>query len=141
MPAETVRALGLVPFDADEATRRVRIVCAAPVPKGAMRALFKLTGWTAEPYLIEDQLWEQALRQYRPSPPAEGHYREAVAVNGVDAAAAHIAESALMDRAVTMRHASCNQYTWVRVEGPRQVSDLFVPAIQEAECQAEHIAL
>jgi nanoRNase/pAp phosphatase (c-di-AMP/oligoRNAs hydrolase) len=60
---------------------------------------------------------------------------------GVDfRAAAHIAESALVDRAVTMRHASCNQYTWVRVEGPRQVSDLFVPAMQEAECQAEHIA-
>ena len=141
MPAETVRALGLVPFDADEAARRVRVVCTAPVPKAAMRALFKLTGWTAEPYLIEDHLWQQALRVYRPAPPAEGHYREAVAVNGVDQAAAHIAESALVDRAVTMRQASFdNKYTWVRVEGPRQVSDLFVPALQEGECQAEPIA-
>jgi hypothetical protein len=110
------------------------------VPKAAMRALFKLTGYTAEPYLIEDALWEQAMRAYRPAPPAEGHYREAVAVNGAAAAAAHIADSALVDRAVTMRHASFNKYTWVRVEGPRQVSDLFVPALQEGECQAEHIA-
>ena len=140
MPAETVRALGLVPFDTDETAKRVRVVCTAPVPKTAMRALFKLTGWTAEPYLIEDALWKQALRLYRPAAPAEGHYREAVAVNGAAAAAAHIAESALVDRTVTMRHASCNQYTWVRVEGPRQVSDLLFPAMQEAACQAEHIA-
>lgn len=140
LPAETVRALGLVPFDVDESARRVRVVCVAPLPKAAMRALFKLTGYTAEPYLIEDQLWEQALRAYRPAPPAEGHHREAVAVNGTAAAAARIADSALADRAVTMRHASFNQYRWVRVEGPRQVSDLFVPALQEGECQAEPIA-
>jgi hypothetical protein len=140
MPAETVRALGLVPFEADETTRKLRVVCTAPVPKTAMRALFKLTGWTAEPYLIEDALWEEAVRLYRPIPPAEGHHREAVAVNGAAAAAAHIADSALVDRAVTMRHANVNQYRWVRVEGPRQVSDLFVPALEEAECQAEPIA-
>jgi len=140
MPAETVRALGLVPFDADEANKRVRVICAAPVPKAAMRALFKLTGYTAEPYLVEDALWEQAMRSYKAAPPAEGHSREAVAVNGAAAAAAHIADSALADRAVTMRHASFNKYTWVRVEGPRQMSDLFVPALQEGECQAEPIA-
>jgi hypothetical protein len=141
MPAETVRALGLVPFEVDEAQKRLRVVCTAPIPKTAMRALFKLTGWTAEPYLIEDELWQQALRLYRPAPPAEGHFREAVAVNGVAAAAARVAESALLDRAVTMRHASCNEYTWVRVEGPRQVSDLLFPAaIQESECQVERIA-
>ena len=75
-------ALGLVPFDTDEASKRVRVVCTAPVPKAAMRALFKLTGWTAEPYLVEDELWQQALRMYRPAAPAAGHFREAVAVNG-----------------------------------------------------------
>ena len=140
LPAETVRALGLVPFDVDEAQKRLRVVCTAPVPKTAMRALLKLTGWTAEPYLVEDELWQQALRMYRPAAPAEGHFREAVAVNGADAAAARIADNALLDRSVTMRYASCDQYTWVRVEGPRQVSDLLFPAMQEAECQAERIA-
>jgi hypothetical protein len=140
LPAETVRALGLVPFDMDEAQKRLRVVCTAPVPKAAMRALLKLTGWTAEPYLVEDELWQQALRMYRPAAPAEGHFREAIAVNGADAAAARIADNALLDRSVTMRYASCDQYTWVRVEGPRQVSDLLFPAMQEAECQAERIA-
>jgi hypothetical protein len=140
LPAETVRALGLVPFEADETQKRLRVVCTAPVPRTAMRALAKLTGWTAEPYLVEDDLWHHALRMYRPSAPAAGHFREAVAVNGVAAAAARVADNALLDRSVTMRHASCDQYTWVRVEGPRQVSDLLFPAMQEAECQAERLA-
>ncbi len=139
LPAGTVRALGLVPFEVDEANKRVRVVCTAPLPRTAMRALLKLTGWTAEPYLVEDEVWQQALRLYRPALLASGDRREAVTVNGAAAAAACVADSALLDRSVTMRHASCDQYTWVRVEGPRQMADLLFPAM-EAECQAEHIA-
>ena len=46
MPADTVRALGLVPFELTMCAKRLRVVCAAPVPRAAMRALTKLTGWT-----------------------------------------------------------------------------------------------
>lgn len=140
LPAETVRALGLVPFEMDEGQKRMRVVCTAPVPRSAMRALTKLTGWTAEPYMVEDDTWQRALRTYRPATPAAGLRREAVTVAGADAAAARVAESALLDRSVTMRAASCDQYTWVRVEGARQVSDLLIPALQEEPCQAERIA-
>jgi hypothetical protein len=42
------------------------------------------------------------------------------------AAAAHIAETAEENRSITMRSANCDRYTWVRVEGPRLVSDLLV---------------
>jgi hypothetical protein len=139
MPAETVRALGLVPFEADETIKRVRVVCAAPVPRSAMRALLKLTGWTAEPYLVDDDTWQQALSLYRPATLASGLRREAMTVNGADAAAARVADSALADRSVTMRAASVDQYTWVRVEGARQVSDLIIPATEEP-CQAARIA-
>ncbi len=139
MPAETVRALGLVPFEADETLKRVRVVCAAPVPKAAMRALLKLTGWTAEPYLVEDETWQQALRMYRPATLATGLRREAVTVDGAAAAAARVADSALIDRSVTMRAANCDQYTWVRVEGARQVSDLIIPTTEEP-CQVARIA-
>jgi hypothetical protein len=140
LPAETVRALGLVPFEIDEAQKRLRVVCTAPVPRSAMRALVKLTGWTAEPYLVDDDSWQQALRVYRPSSAQSGQRREALTVTGAAAAAARIADDALLDRSVTMRAASCDRYTWVRVEGPRQVSDLLIPALQEEPCQAERIA-
>jgi hypothetical protein len=140
LPAETVRALGLVPFEADERQKKLRVITAAPVPRAATRALLKLTGWTAEPYLVYDEIWQDALSLYRPASQETGQRREALRVTGTDAAAARIADNALLDRSVTMRAASCDQYTWVRVEGPRQVSDLLIPAMEEEPCQAARIA-
>jgi hypothetical protein len=139
LPAETVRALGLVPFEADEARKRLRVVCTAPVPRSAMRALAKLTGWTAEPYVVQDETWQDAISLYRPASQETGQRREVMTVNGAAAAAARVADNALLDRSVTMRAASCDQYTWVRVEGPKQVSDLLIPAMEEP-CQAARIA-
>jgi hypothetical protein len=139
LPAETVRALGLVPFETDDEKKRVRVLCMAPVPKAAMRVLLKLTGWTAEPYLVDDQTWHRALDAYRPSSSQSRYAGEALASGGVDAIAARVADSALVNRTVTMRHGSLGRYTWVRVEGARQVSDLLIPE-QEVACQAERIA-
>ena len=127
LPAATVRALGLVPFDVDAANRRVKVVCAAPVPRSATGAMLKLTGWTAEPYLVDDEVWQMAMDAYRPAEAVDasdaGH---AHTVSGMAAAAAHIADTAQENRSITMRSANCDRYTWVRVEGPRMVSDLLV---------------
>ena len=76
LPAETVRALGLVPFEADERQKRLRVISAAPVPRAATRALLKLTGWTAEPYLVYDEIWQDALSLYRPASQETGQRRE-----------------------------------------------------------------
>ena len=49
LPADTVRALGLVPFEVDAADRRVHVICARRRCRARrVRALHKLTGWTAE---------------------------------------------------------------------------------------------
>jgi hypothetical protein len=139
LPPQTVRALGLIPFEADDATRTVRVACTAPVPRAAMRALHKLTGWTAEPYLVDDEVWAQALRLYRGTAAAERR-RDAVAISGVAAAAARVADAAAADRAITMRHAEYDRFTWVRLEGPRHVSDLLVTDNEDESCQVERIA-
>ena len=131
LPAQTVRALGVVPFEVDESQRKLRVVCTAPVPRTALRALLKLTGYTAEPYLIEDEVWEHALNMYRPAPAQTAQRGDAVMVSGVAAAAARVADTALADRALTMRAASCDRYTWVRLEGPTHISDLLVNRSQE----------
>jgi hypothetical protein len=130
LPAETVRALGLVPFDADEAQKKLRVVCAAPVPRTAMRALLMLTGWTAEAYLVDDAVLADALRAYRPVH-GEAQLGESIAVTGIAAAAARVADTALAGRALTMRSANCDRYTWVRLEGPAHISDLLVSRPQE----------
>lgn len=129
LPAETVRALGLVPFEVDEAQRKIRVICTAPVPRTAMRALLKLTGYTAEAYLVDDEVWVHALRAYRPMQTARRG--ESVTVAGVAAAAARVADTAFADRALTMRSASCDRYTWVRLESPTHISDLLVSRPQE----------
>ncbi len=136
MPAATVAALGLVPFDSQAATRTLRVVCPAPVPRAALRALIKLTGWAVEPYVVDDELWPALLRAYRPAATGDG---QASTVTGLEAAAARVADAAVTDRTIVMRHASFGGQRWVRVEGPGDVADLMVLE-EEEPCQAERIA-
>jgi hypothetical protein len=137
MPAPTVRALGLVPFEADDVLRKLSVVCAAPVPKAAMRALTRLTGWSPEIYLVTDRVFQEALEAYRPAQ-KDAKFHQALTVENMSAAAALVAEVAAHERAVTMRHADCDSYRWVRVQAPQRVSDLLVTAAREERgCQAE----
>jgi len=136
LPQPTVRALGLVPFDWRPADRAISVACMAPLPRTALRTLTRLTGWQAEAFLVDDQTWDAALSAYRPAA-AEQPFSIGAAVAGADAVVARIMETALRDRAVTMRHAECNAYTWVRVEGEHQTSDLLMAGrTEEGLCQA-----
>jgi predicted nicotinamide N-methyase len=66
---------------------------------------------------------------------------QALTVTDMSAAAALVADVAANERAVTMQHADCDSYRWVRVQAPQRVSDLLVAAAQEERgCQAELIA-
>jgi hypothetical protein len=127
LPRETVRALGLVPFALDRENQLVHVMSAAPVPRAAVRALQRLTGWTPEVFLVHDAVWELALRQYRHSESSDSPF---ITVAGLDDAAALVADTASTDRAVTMRHARWDRYTWVQVAGPTQVSNVLVPAME-----------
>jgi hypothetical protein len=134
LPAETVRALGLVPFDFDQEQQRVKVICAAPVPRSAVRAMQTLTGWTPEVYLVHDDVWQRALRAYDPA--SADAPADVMTLQGIDAVASFVADQAASDRSVTMRHARWDRFTWVRVESPTQVANLLVPGIQEGTCQA-----
>lgn len=120
LPASAVSALGLVPFELDEQTQTLRVVCAAPVPRAAVRAMVRLVGWDVEPYVVDDDVWAAALAVYEQDPGTTGTVRTAAA------AAARVADAAFADRSVTMRHASFAGRTWVTVEGPAQVADVLV---------------
>ena len=127
LPAATVRALGVVPFDVIEAMRTVKVVCAAPVPRSALRALTMLTGWEAEPYLVDDEIWQRALDAYRPGQATTEQERgEARTVKGVADAVAWVADTAQSRRAVTMRSVRAGGLTLVRVEAPSSLSDLLI---------------
>jgi hypothetical protein len=137
LPVVTVRALGLVPFEADEVLKKLSVVCAAPVPRAAMRALVRLTGWAPEIYLVTDSVFQAALDAYRPAHETQRSH-EAMTMTSVSDAAAHIANMAAQARAVTMQHAECNTYRWVRVNAAQHISDLLVTGTREERgCQAE----
>jgi Type II secretion system (T2SS), protein E, N-terminal domain len=136
LPEETVRALGLVPFEVDDDARRLKVLCAAPVPRAALRALTKLTAWIAEPYLVEDAVLEEALRAYRCDRSETTSSPVTTRVSDFATAASRVADVALADRAVTMRHATYDDCTWVRVEGPQQWSDVWIVPSQEEPCLA-----
>ena len=137
LATDTVRALGVVPFDVDLDARRVRVVCAAPVPRSAVRAMQTLTGWTPEVYLVDDGVWRRALEAYRPNTDAAA---DVVTLEGIEAAASFVADTASADRTVIMRHAQWDRFTWIRVEGSNQVANLLVPGALEGTCQAAHTA-
>lgn len=140
LPENTVRALGLVPFDVDETRRRLHVICTAPVPKAALRALSRLTDWTPEPYLVDDLLWERALAAYRlPASPASSGASVSRTVDGVRAASAHVASAARTRGPVTLRTADTRDYVWVRLESEAHVEDLMV-AHEEDTCLAAPIA-
>jgi hypothetical protein len=138
LPPSMVRALGLVPFETDAAGKRLHVITAAPLPRHAIRAMSKLTGWTLEVFLVRDAMFDAALDAYQPADQT-AVLRDAGAVRTLGAAAARVADRAARDRAVTMRHVAYDQYVWVRFEGTVQVSDLLVA--QEARCQAAYTAL
>jgi len=132
LTADMVRALGLLPFEAHD--RRLHVICTAPLPRPALRALARLTGWTAEPYLVDDGVWEKALEHYAPDA-AGGHRSEVVH----DVAEASHAVAAAAGRDAVVRYAGCGDFVWVRVEGGARTQDLLIQ--EERPCQAAPTAL
>jgi hypothetical protein len=132
LSANTVRALGLVPFEADSAGRLLHVICTAPPPRAAFRALAAQAGWTAQPYLVDDALWASALAAY---PNVDSTSRGVGArLHDVDALTAYVARAATERRAVTMRRAVCPGVLWVRLEDATRIEDLFVPTGEEEPC-------
>jgi hypothetical protein len=93
-----------------------------------------LTGWTPDVYLVHDDVWGRAMAAYRPV--ADDSSARLLRVDGIDDAASFVADTASSDRAVVMRHAQWDRFTWIRVEGQTQVANLLVPVSREGTCQA-----
>lgn len=121
---DTVRTLGLVPFEADPERGQLKVACQAPIPRRALEALRRLTGWAAEPFLVTEEIWNELATAY-----GAGQRTHDVTFTpwcDADAAAARVASVAETDRAVRVQQARCDPFTWVRVEGASAVEDLFV---------------
>ncbi|OFW46039.1 MAG: hypothetical protein A3J29_18950 [Acidobacteria bacterium RIFCSPLOWO2_12_FULL_67_14b] len=139
-----VRALGLVPISGVE-EGRIRVACPAPVPRRALSALRRLTGWVPEPYLVSDDDWHALVRNYGADVDEDAPGRspaEFVQTASLSDAAARIAAAATRGRDTTVTEARWEPYTWVRVQGGGMVEDVLLARAtdtgsnEEVPCQA-----
>ncbi len=124
---DAVRALGVIPFEAIEhdESRRLKVACAAPLPRLAIAALRELTTWKVDPLIVRDDLWCDLLEAYgtvdtERTPVMAIHPRTMVE------ATAHIALAVETGRAVRVQQARCDPFVWVRLEGEQANEDLLL---------------
>lgn len=129
----TVRALGLVPFGVDADLRKVKVACTAPIPRLAMAAFTELTGWTAEPYLVSDEVLPGLYEAYQGACGDRGG--AALTVTTLDAAPGRVAMAASEVADAEVRQAACDPYLWVRITGIGPTSDVFVAPAKEHRWQ------
>jgi hypothetical protein len=124
---DAVRALGVVPFEAIEYDdeRRLKVACAAPLPRLALAALRELTTWKVDPLIVRDDLWQELLDAYGT---VESERAPVMAIHPrtVVEATAHIANAVETGRAVRVQQARCDPFVWVRLEGEQASEDLLL---------------
>jgi len=122
-----VRALGLVPLS-EEDEGRIRVACQAPVPRRALSAFRRLTGWIPEAYLVADADFQTLARNYGADVRGDRPVRELtqfVQTESLSDAAARITAAATRGGDTTVTEARWEPYTWVRVQGSGRVDDVL----------------
>lgn len=123
---DAVRALGLVPIEADDELKRLRVACVAPVPRTALGALFELTGWAVEPLLVSDEHFEPLAAAYGRDVGDVARRVDARTVTNLDQAAALVAEAAASRPGTRIAQTQFDPYVWVRLESESRVEDVLL---------------
>jgi hypothetical protein len=129
-----VRALRVVPFEADARHDVLKVACTAPVPRASLAALRELTGSIIEPYLVADDQWPEVLRAYGTARPGDGS--APVAVTNLEALADRVAATARQAGAIRMSEARCEDHLWVRLDAGGRIEELVLPSSQSAAAAA-----
>lgn len=126
LSADAIRALGLVPIEADHELCRLRVACAAPVPRTAIAALFELTAWSIEPLLVTDEHLEDLLQAYAAATTSKTSHVRSHRATDVEDVAAQVARAAATSNDVKMTQARVDPYLWVRLESGTDVQDVLL---------------
>jgi hypothetical protein len=122
LSSDEVRALGIVPFS--ENGDRLQVACTAPIPYAALDAVTTLIGRTVEPYLVSDEDFARLQTAYIEG--TDGSVTTTT-VRDIRAGASQIAAVAAAAKDVTVKEASVDTYTWVRIAANGRISTLLVP--------------
>lgn len=135
LSSHAARALSLVPFCEPE-QGRVKVACAAPLPRMGLAAFRLLTGLTAEPYFVTDEAWESLVTAYGSAVEndAASHFME---THDLSEAAATIAAAVAggSGENAKLTEARFEPYTWVRVENEGITHDVLLASGGTGTCQ------
>ncbi|MEW6321188.1 MAG: hypothetical protein AB1635_08865 [Acidobacteriota bacterium] len=120
-----LRALGVVPVDADAEARRLRVACLAPVPRTALGALYELTGWSVEPLLVSDEHLEPLMAAYGVARDADRPVVETHTETTLARATERVARAAEEAGEVRIRQTRFEPYLWVRLESDDRIEDVL----------------
>jgi hypothetical protein len=124
---QTVRALGLVPFESSQDGERLAVACVAPLPRLALSAIREITGARIDAFLVADEEWDRLADAYATGQRATQPAVPSTTLRSIPDAAVRIALAAAHGSHVRIHHARCDPFVWVRVEGGARREDLLVP--------------
>lgn len=117
-----VRALSLVPITRAE-SGRVRVACAAPVPRVALAAFSRITGLVPEPCVVTDAVYDSLVDAYGAD--ASGQEKaEFFEASDLGDAIRHITAAAMHDGTSRVTETRLAPMTWVRVKSDTGVRDV-----------------
>lgn len=124
-----VRALRVVPFS-EPSRGIVKVACLAPLPRLALSAFRRITGFIPEPHLIADDRWADLVDAYG-SDATGASVPSFVQTHTLADAAATIARTATSARAARLTGLRCDDYTWMRVMVPEGAHDVVYATSRE----------
>ena len=124
-----VRALSIVPF-AEPSGGAVKVACLAPLPRLALSAFRRITGFIPEPHLVADDRWADLVESYG-ADADDRSVPQFIETRGLADAAATIARTAANARAARLTGLRSDAYTWMRVRVPEGIHDVVYATPEE----------
>lgn len=123
---ETVRALGLVPFEMSSDGERIAVAGVAPLPRASIAALREITGARVDAFLVSEANWERLAAAYGTGKARPHAHVSATTLRSIADAAMRVAAAAAHGGADRMQPVRCDPFMWVRLEGRGRQEDLLV---------------
>ena len=123
---QTVRALGVIPFERSKDGERLAVACVAPLPRLALSAIREITGARIDAFIVADEDWERLADAYASGSAVKEPLIPSTTLRSIPDAVVRIALAAAEGGPVRIQHARCDPFMWVRLEGSARREDLLV---------------
>lgn len=133
LSGDTVRALGLVPFEMSSDRERIAVAGVAPLPRASIAALREITGARVDAFIVSEASWERLAAAYGTGGACPSQQQvSATTLRSLADAALRVAAAAARGGAERVQPVRCDPFMWVRLEGRGRQEDLLVAIASRA---------